>query len=106
MDSKAFVTWLVIVRGLKKKVAENRSSNCSKVEKALGDLDLHYRKDDGKELLELLQYSKADEREKLPARHGMDIKGIVYDNTATYRQAVKKYMEFKAYQQEGSLQDL
>lgn len=102
MDSKAFVTWLIIIRELKQKVAENRASNCNKVEIALGNLDQHYRKDKGEELLKLLQYSKADQRENRPAKHGMTIEGNVYDNTSTYRQAIKRYMEFKAYQEEGS----
>lgn len=102
MDSKAFVTWLVIVRELKQKVAENRASNCKKVELALGDLDQHFKKDGGEELLKLFVYSLADQRENLAPKHGMQIDGNIYDNTSTYRQAVKKYMEFKTYQEEGS----
>lgn len=97
MDTKEFISWLVIEGELKESVAKNRASNCKKVENALGNLNQHYKRDGGFVLLKLLKYSLADKRDNLPAKHGMKIDGDIYNNTSTYRQAVKKYMAFKAF---------
>ena len=98
MITNEFITWLIDVRGLSETVAKNRASNCKKVWLALGNLDQHYRRDEGKYVLYLLTYTRADKRENAASKHGMEIKGDIFNNTATYKQAVKKYMEFREYQ--------
>jgi hypothetical protein len=97
MNKESFITWLTEVREFKKSVVQDRVSNCKKVTLYHGDLDQHFKKDKGEALLQLLVYSKADQRENLPAKHGIPINGNQYEGTASYRQAVKRYMDFKEY---------
>lgn len=100
MKKELFYVWLTEVRGLKKTAAQDRVSNCKKVVTFHGDLDLHYKKDSGKSLLELFVYSKAEHRENTPAKHSIPINGNVYEGTASYRQAINRYMDFKKYENE------
>lgn len=94
MNTKLFVKWLVEVRGLKQKVAENRVSNCNTIEKLYGDLEEHYYLDNCITLLDLIKYTKKDEKENRPPNHIINIKGNVFNGTQTYRQALKKYLDF------------
>lgn len=94
MNRKLFVKWLVEVRGLKESVAKNRTSSCASIEKVYGSLEEHYYLDSCYSLLVQLRYSKADEREKLPAKHLIHIGGNVYNVSATLRQSLNRYVEF------------
>lgn len=94
MNSKVFVNWLIEERGLKENVAISRAANCYTIEKAYGNLDGHFMLDKCGYVFEELKYTKKDQRENLPARHKIIIGGDVYNNTATYRQALNRYVDF------------
>lgn len=98
MITSEFKTWMIDVRGLDTVVARGRLSNCKKVWLSHGNLDQHYRRDEGKYILYLLTYSFADYKSGIEPKHGISIGGNKYTNTATYKRAAKLYMEFKEYQ--------
>jgi hypothetical protein len=79
----------------------NRISNCRNVEKHY-DLDAAYEKDMGKQLLnEEFKYSVADERDKKEPKHKVSIVGDLRTGTATLRQAIKLYMNFRSFLDEN-----
>lgn len=95
MQEKRFATWLENVRGLSKPTIGSRLSNCRRVEKFEGDLDTHYAADGLAGLMDRLTFSREDERYGRKVRHGVPIDGDVCNGTATLRQAVKLYREFR-----------
>ena len=94
MQESQFYNWL-----LKKEYTErtisSRLSNCHRVEEFEDNLDNHYMKDFGLNLISRLTYSSADQRENRLAKHNIPINGNVYNGTATLKQATKLYFEFK-----------
>jgi len=94
MRTNEFKRWLIEIKSYKIKVVQSRTSNCHTVEKHYGDLDTHFKKDKGRELLELLTYSTDDEREKRPTKHIINIDGNLRTGSATLKQAVNLYMKF------------
>lgn len=96
MNSKVFINWLIEEKGLKENVAVSRVANCHTIEKAYGSLDGHFMLDKCGHIFEELKYTKKDQRENLPARHKIAIgEGAnIYNNTATYRQALSRYVDF------------
>lgn len=103
MKTNDFRIWLKEVREVSAHTANLRISNCRKVEDAHGDLDLHFTRNKGASLMSILAYSTNDERENAPARHEVRIGGIIRTNTATFRQAVRRYIEFRVHQQEPTI---
>lgn len=95
MKTNEFITWLINEKKFKPLVALSRASNCRKVEKEYGNLDLHFHLDKGASIFALLKYSKEDERKKRPAKNNILIEGNVYNGLATLRQAIRRYIEFK-----------
>lgn len=100
MDTKEFKDWL-INNNYKQNVVQSRLSNCNTVEKEYGNLDNHFKKDKGRELLELLSYSTDDERENRPTKHSIKIDGNLRTGSATLKLAVNLYMKFKMDIQEN-----
>lgn len=96
MKTTEFKIWLIESKNYKKNVAQSRASNCQTVQNHHGDLDNHFKKDKGQELLELLSYSTEDESENRPVKHNVKINGNLRTGSATLKQAVKLYMNFKA----------
>lgn len=94
MNTKLFVKWLTEVRGLQESVAKNRASNCNTIEKIYGDLEIHYYTDGCSSLMGIFKYSQKSHKANLPPKHLIDMKGNVYTGTSTYRQALKKFIEF------------
>lgn len=66
----------------------------SRVEEYHGDLDEHFSKDGMSGLLELLSYSKSDERSKRENPSKIPFNGDIYSNIAAYGAAVKRYLKF------------
>lgn len=95
METSEFKNWLIEIKNYKQNVVQSRASNCHTVEKVYGDLDIHFKKDKAKELMELLSYSTSDEREKRPTKHNIKIDGNLRTGSATLKQAVNLYMKFK-----------
>lgn len=73
----------------------NRLSNCANIEKHYGDLDLLYAKDKCAQLLKELEYSTEDMRERRPANHKITINGDIRTGSATLKQALKLYVDFR-----------
>ncbi len=96
MQERRFAAWLEDVRGLSKPTIGSRLSNCRRVEKFEGDLDTHYAADGLAGLMDRLIFSREDERHGRKPRHGVPIDGDVCNGTATLRQAVKLYCEFRS----------
>lgn len=95
MNASGFKNWLMSC-GLKRSTAENRVANCATVERDQRiDLDMCYENDRCEWLISLLTYSSRDRMLNNPARHSIPINGDIYKGTATYRAAVKKYVNFK-----------
>ena len=103
MKTNDFRIWLKEVREVSAHTANLRISNCRKVEDAHGDLDQHFTRDKGASLMSILAYSTNDERENAPARHRVKINGRLRTGSATLRQAVRRYMEFRLHQQKPTV---
>jgi len=73
----------------------NRISNCKNVEKYYGDLENAYKKDKCNGIINELSYSTEDEREKKKQRHLVPINGNIRTGSATLKQAVKLYVDFR-----------
>jgi hypothetical protein len=74
----------------------SRLANCKRVEKYEGDLDSHFERDSGFSLVEKLSYSTDDKRNNRKPKHTVPIKGDIYNGTATLKQAVNLYFEYKS----------
>ena len=95
MNAEGFKNWL-LASGLKRSTAEDRVANCLKVEcEQHVDLDECYAKDRCGHLLDLLTYSREDQRRGNRPRHRITIHGDIYNGTATYKAAIKKYVAYK-----------
>ena len=87
MNDTGFRVWLRFERGLKASTASSRISNCRRVENHEGDLDAHYDADEMEVVLQRL-----DPREP---GHGIQIAGDVCTGTATLKNAVSLYRDFR-----------
>jgi len=76
--------------------SNSRLANCNRVEEWEGNLDDHFKIDRGASLLQKMSYSKDDQRKGKRSNHNIPINGSTYNGTATLKQAVKLYFEFKA----------
>ncbi|MBC8767352.1 hypothetical protein H4O18_05045 [Arenibacter sp. BSSL-BM3] len=65
------------------------------MEDQMGDLDQHYNSDECNGLIEKLTYTKKDQRNNTPKRHPLKIDGDIYTGSATLKQAIKLYVEFR-----------
>ena len=61
MKTDLFRNWLIDVQEYKPKVVQSRVSNCKRVDRYY-DLDAHFIKDGGLELLELFKYTNIEWR--------------------------------------------
>ena len=66
-----------------------------RVEDHYGDLDEHFDKDQMANLIEALSYSTNDKRRNRPNPSKIPFDGDVYNNLASYRDAVKRYRKFR-----------
>lgn len=95
MDRNGFYNWLISSRHLQENTANSRLSNCMRVCKYEGDLDLHYSRDRCRNLLNRLAYSAYDYEKHIPPRHRVPINGNIYTGTATLRAAVQLYINYR-----------
>lgn len=75
-------------------------SRCKRVAKFEGDLDNHFKTDQGKSLLERLTYSKKDVELQIEPKHSINIKGTkgyvsIYEGTSSLYRAVEQYFVYK-----------
>ena len=87
MREGPFEGWLKVVRGLRDGTVGSRISNCRRVERYEGDLDAHYDSDGLDGLLQRLNPGDI--------KHGIPIAGDVYNGTATLKNAVNLYCDFR-----------
>lgn len=95
MNDLDFKRWLIDRRGFGRETANSRTANCARVCKFEGDLDEHYDRDLCRGLLLRLEYSTSDEQAGMQAAHKIPIAGIIRTGTATFKQAVKLYVQFR-----------
>lgn len=97
-----FYNWL-LKKGYKQSTVNARKTNCLKVCKYEGDLDIHFEKDSCCTIIDKLSYSTEDESNNHPPRHKIPINGSKRKGTATLKSAVKLYVDFKKSKKVGTL---
>ena len=95
MREYEFRKWLIEVKGYGHSTADSRVNNVLRVCRYETDLDVLYERDRCRELLEKLTYSELDRIWKKSPKHNIPIAGDIYNGTATLKQAVKLYVEFR-----------
>lgn len=100
MKIKEFTEWLNLTYPESPTTVKNRLSNCKNVEKHYGDLEKHFQKDHLNGLLEIFSYSTDDERKNKDPKHNIPINGNIRTGTATLKQSIKLYKEFKLFIEE------
>ena len=95
MMESDFTSYLRNQRCLQQSTVTSRISNCRRVEQYEGNLDEHYDNDTMRTLLSRLIYSADDEGKNLPPRHQVPIYGNLRNGSATLKQAVSLYQQFR-----------
>jgi hypothetical protein len=90
-----FQQYLRDVRRLSDRTIGSRLSNCRRVEQYEGDLDEHFESDQCQNLLWRLTYSADDQDRGSTPRHRIPIDGDMRTGTATLKQAVALYVQFR-----------
>ena len=97
MREAAFQRWLA--RRYSAEVTATRLANVRRVEATMGDLDVRYRCDQLRGVMQRLDYSRADEDAALPNHTGIAIAGDVRNGLATLKSAVNLYRSFSGEHQ-------
>jgi hypothetical protein len=95
MITAEFKNWLHDKHNLSPRTIDSRVANCRTIEKWEGDLDEHYARDGGKNLLNRLTYSQADQDRHISARHSIPINGDIRNGSATLKSAARLYFGFR-----------
>ena len=90
-----FQQYLRDVRRLSERTIGSRLSNCRRVERYEGDLDEHFESDKCQNLLWQLTYSSDDQDRNRTPKHRIPIDGDVRTGSATLKQAVALYVQFR-----------
>jgi len=101
MLENEFYNWLLEKYNHQEGVAKARKTNCLTVCKYEGDLDIHFEKDSCRTIIDKLSYSTEDESHNRPPRHKIPINGNIRNGTATLKQAIKLYVDFKRNRKDG-----
>lgn len=102
MKEQEFRNWLLGLDKMQPNSAETRISNCRTVENSFGNLDDHYIKDRGQNLLTTFTYSTNDRDKEIPPKHNLNLTGDVHGTTANLKHSIKRYMEFRTSETNGS----
>lgn len=95
MNEQDFKNWLEKRYLDSSTTVANRISNCRNVEKYYGDLKNAYKRDKCAYIIEELKYSTNDERENKKQNHLVPIDGNIRTGSATLKQAVRLYVDFR-----------
>ena len=95
MQEIEFIRYLKDVRNLAEGTVGTRISNCRRVERYEGDLDVHFQADGMASLMRSLTYSTEDADRNRLARHNIPMVGNIRKGTATLKQAVGLYQQFR-----------
>ena len=90
MQKELFESWLINERKQQNNTVTSRISNCRRVEKHEGDLDIGYNKDELRSLIDRLDPKKPE--------HKVLINGNIRNGTATLKSAVVLYRDFRIAQ--------
>ena len=95
MQTTGFETWLRTEKKMSENTISSRISNCRRVEKHEGDLDVEFDTDCLSGLLSRLTYSSKDAQAGKPPKHRIRIDGNACEGTMTLKNAVSRYREFR-----------
>lgn len=95
MRTTGFETWLRTERRMRTNTISSRISNCKRVEKHEGDLDVEFDTDGLRSLLSRLTYSSSDAQAGKPPKHRIRIDGNACEGTKTLKNAVSLYRDFR-----------
>lgn len=90
-----FRAYLRNARHFKETTISRRIANCRRVERYEGDLDQHFDNDQCRSLLCRLTYSAEDYHRQQQPRHNIPINGNLRTGSATLKQAVTHYVQFR-----------
>jgi hypothetical protein len=96
-----FHNWLLNKKGYVPRTVNSRKTNCLRVEQFEGDLDKHFERDQCRALLGKHVYTVEDKKHNHPPKHSIPINGDIRTGTATFKQAVGLYVEFKIDMENG-----
>ena len=92
-----FQQYLREVERFNERTIGSRTSNCKRVERYEGDLDRHFDNDQCQGLLWRLTYSTDDQATGRTPRHSVPINGDLRTGSATLKQAVGLYVQFRRH---------
>ena len=92
-----FQQYLRDVKRMSERTIVTRSANCKRAERYEGDLDRHFGNDQCQSLLWRLTYSTDDQDRKRTPKHNIPIDGNLRTGSATLKQAVGLYVQFRRY---------
>ena len=94
MQRDLYTKWLA-QSNLCPRAQADAKSRCIRVERDLQvDLDVEYKKDGGKSLVSLLEYTQDDKRNGRPAPSGLMFNGDIKAGMASLKSAVNNYFLF------------
>ena len=96
----AFARYLREMRRMGDTTIRSRVSNCKRVAQFEGDLDDHFDRDECRNLLNRLAYSSRDQNLGLKTKHGIPINGDIRTGSATLKQAVSLYVQYRQHRGE------
>jgi hypothetical protein len=97
MKIAEFKEWLQMMYPESNTTVNNRLSNCKNIEKYYGNLDYNFDTDKCQKIISELTYSINDERNEIKQLHNIPIDGNIRTGSATLKQAIKLYVEFRLF---------
>ncbi len=98
MQENEFSRYLKNIKHYNTGTSGSRVTNCRKVCQYEGDLDNHFDNDLCNQLLQRLRYTAEDQFHNRPKLHNIPINGDIRNGSATLKQAVNLYVEFRKWQ--------
>ena len=93
MQNEKYRAWL-IQQKYQQATITAQMHRASRVQDYYGDLDTHYATDGLRSLISQLEYSIQDKRSNKPNETKIPFDGDIYNNLASYRDAIKRYKRF------------
>ena len=93
MKEEQFRKWL-LEQGYQEKVVQSRVANVRKIEEIYPDLDSRIEDGSITNLLSVFTYNASDRKHNREPLHKIQIDGDQYNGTATYKNALSRYITF------------
>lgn len=100
MNKKKFEEWLEMEKTYSKSTIQSRVSNVKMIEKYYPDLDASYNMDHCSKIVNEFTYTIEDEQLNQPAKHRIPINGRLFTGTATYKLALRLYINFRDFEKD------